>query len=158
MPVQVALGAQAAQEAAWPKERMTENCQTFSINNCRVSHEIKAGVALRPVARPPKGFPTAFDKRKTGRKTRDMSERTITCATCKQQQPTHFIDGVCDECHTFKLYEKNPRGFTFEGKMDLWRRAKRLHASVGRDEQGRKWYLDAAGDAMPFGRCHDDEA
>jgi len=87
-----------------------------------------------------------------------MSDQTVTCATCKQQQSTHFIDGVCDECHTLAFYEKNPRGLTFRAKQVLHRRAKRLHTSVGKDEEGRKWYLDAAGDAMPFGRCHDDEA
>ena len=38
-------------------------------------------------------------------------------------------------------------------KRLLHHRAERLYTSIGVDEEGKKWYLDENGEAMPNGGC-----
>ena len=78
-----------------------------------------------------------------------------TCPTCGEQTKTAFLDGTCGECAVYNSYlrDPNPAHYTFEAKLDLSRRAKRLAKGIGIDEDGKKWYLDENCNPSPFGRC-----
>ena len=78
---------------------------------------------------------------------------TKICVTCGQNTAHTFNHGgECYECAVYSDWLQNPevcaRTFNIHGVSALWRRAIRLHTSIGKDEDGNRWYWDANGNPM----------
>ena len=76
------------------------------------------------------------------------------CPVCGETTNTTRLDGTCWECSLYVKYDKDkhPNMYGWAKRL-LHHRAERMYASIGVDEEGKKWYLDENGEAMPNGGC-----